>query len=180
MARYGHWLIEEAIPGGGIGPAEADRIEARHLADSLSLAVCWPQPVPPKALLDIGSGVGLPGIPLAILWPDTVVTLLDRSSRRMRLARRAGRVLGLSNVETVVGDVAKHGHRYPMVTMRAVYPPDEATRIGAGLVARPGVLAVALSTRNRPEIPSAATLDIIEVPSSVLDSPAWLLRMTLS
>src|SRR5690606_33665571 len=56
---YHQWILTEAVPAGGIGPAEVDRLPDRHLADSLLYARFF---APPKRLWDLGSGIGLPGI----------------------------------------------------------------------------------------------------------------------
>ena len=68
----------------------------------MTFGVGWD--APPDEVLDVGTGVGLPGIPLAILFPETMVTLLDRGGRRVRLLHRAVRVLGLPNVVIAQGD----------------------------------------------------------------------------
>ncbi|MCJ7726924.1 MAG: class I SAM-dependent methyltransferase, partial [Acidimicrobiia bacterium] len=96
---YAGWLRDEAIPAGGLGPREGERVWARHIADSLSFAAAWRNRTPPREILDVGSGVGLPGIPLAILWPDALITTLDRGGRRIRLLTRATRIVGLVNVD---------------------------------------------------------------------------------
>jgi len=81
------------------------------------------------SVIDVGSGVGLPGIPLAILWPDTTVRLVERSGRRARLLRRAVRILDLENAHVDEGDL---GSLEPAawegvgVVMRAVFPPESA------------------------------------------------------
>jgi hypothetical protein len=105
LGAYAHWLADEARGAGGIGPAEVPRLFDRHIGDSLAYLVGMPRHV--SAIVDIGSGVGLPGIPLAIMHPTVAVTLVDRSGRRSDLARRAVRVLGLDNVEVMQADVER-------------------------------------------------------------------------
>ncbi len=183
LLEFGEWLAMEAIPAGGLGPDEEPRIVDRHLADSLTFAQPWGARAP-ATLLDVGSGVGLPGIPLAIVYPGTTVTLLDRSGRRTELARRAVRVLGLDNVRAVQEEVTEHGERYPAVTVRAAMPVDRAV-VAAGQVLTPHGIAVIGLSRDRapdrlPDPGDAVELGVIHVPEGVLDSPAWNLRMSMT
>jgi 16S rRNA (guanine527-N7)-methyltransferase len=69
----------------------------RHLLDSLSVQP-W---IGAEPLLDLGTGAGLPGIPLAIARPDLKVTLLDGNGKKLRFCRHVQRKLALHNVETV-------------------------------------------------------------------------------
>ncbi|MEA2058436.1 MAG: RsmG family class I SAM-dependent methyltransferase, partial [Actinomycetota bacterium] len=129
--------------------------------------------------LDLGSGVGLPGIPLAIAQPATEITLADRSGRRCRLARRAIRVLGLENVQVRETDAARVDGRYDIVTFRACLPTAEAFPIAVGVLT-PGGVAVGGASRTRAPEPITfgdRVAEVISVPAGVLDSPAWLLRM---
>ncbi|MGH8516805.1 MAG: 16S rRNA (guanine(527)-N(7))-methyltransferase RsmG [Panacagrimonas sp.] len=72
----------------------------RHLLDSLALLPALVE-VPVTRLLDVGSGAGLPGIPLALARPDWHVTVLDSNGKKVRFLRHAVRTLGLVNVEVV-------------------------------------------------------------------------------
>jgi 16S rRNA (guanine527-N7)-methyltransferase len=180
LERYGRWLVEEAQRAGGIGPREHERVADRHVADALMFLTG----VPPDAvtLLDVGSGVGLPGIPIAIARPNLAITLLDRSLRRTDLASRAVRILGLDNVSVVTGDAAAlRPQQYDVFAFRASLPPLAAADVvlrcsrESGL----GLLAVSRSV-DRPAIvpaPEGVEFTLTSEGVEVLDSPFWLLRM---
>jgi len=179
LAGYGEWLATEGVEAGGLGPLEAPRIVDRHLADSLVFAGVWGDT--PDQVLDVGAGVGLPGIPLAITHPDTGFVLLDRSERRCVLARRATRVLGLQNVAVEQRDVGTESGMWPAIVLRASLPPKPAMGVAARLLTHDGCAVIALSRAGEPEIlpptpPDCAT-DLVSTPPGVLDSPAWFLRM---
>lgn len=77
---------------------EPEQMVVLHLLDSLTLL---PHLVGAKTLLDVGTGAGLPGIPLAIARGDLQVTLLDSSHKKASFLTQARTELGLSNVEVV-------------------------------------------------------------------------------
>ena len=62
LERFGQWLLDEAAPAGGIGPREAERLFDRHVGDSLTYVTAVPTDA--ERLVDVGSGVGLPGLPI--------------------------------------------------------------------------------------------------------------------
>jgi 16S rRNA (guanine527-N7)-methyltransferase len=185
LIDYVEWLRAEAIPAGGLGPREADRVWDRHIADSLAFAGGWRGHPPPHELLDIGSGVGLPGIPLAIAWPQCRVTLLDRAGRRTRLLRRAVRVLGLENAVVAQGDAFDVADEWHGVVARGAVTAPEFVGLAARLLDDRGVGVLGLSRRRaRPEraddlVHLAAGLgmeaEVAAVPESALDGAAWLL-----
>jgi len=85
---------------------EVDEMITRHLLDSLAIlplidALVAKQGLSAVRLLDVGSGAGLPGIPLAVVRPLWHVTLLDSNGKKARFQRHALRTLGLSNAEVV-------------------------------------------------------------------------------
>ena len=77
-----------------IAPGERGFLLARHILDSLSIAP-WLQP---GSLLDVGTGAGLPGLPLAIIKPEMEVTLIDSAGKKIRFIRHVGRALKLTNI----------------------------------------------------------------------------------
>jgi len=182
LERYLAFLATEATASGGIGPSEAERLLDRHLGDSFAFA-----PMLPNAFgeaIDVGSGVGLPGVPLAILYPRTSWVLLDRSGKRCHLLRRVVRMLELENATVVNADVHDFSGGFEAVTFRASLRPPEAGSAFLRLTSPTGVGVVALSrSPDRPDItvavPGVAT-DVERLDLSILDSPAWFLRMRVT
>lgn len=89
----------------------------RHLIDSLSI-VPW---VKGENIIDVGTGPGLPGIPLAILFPETRFTLLDSNGKKTRFLTQCKLEMGLGNVTVVHGRVEefKPQHPFDQVISRA-------------------------------------------------------------
>ena len=77
-----------------VAPRERDFLLARHVLDSLSITR-WLQQ---GSLLDVGTGAGLPGLPLAIIRPEMAATLLDSAGKKIRFIRHVGRTLKLANI----------------------------------------------------------------------------------
>ena len=96
---------------------DADEMVTLHLLDSL---VVLPF-IDGKALLDVGSGAGLPGIPLAICLPDLKVTVIDSNNKKVSFMRQAKAELGIDNLEVLGGRVEEitPNHKFDMVISRA-------------------------------------------------------------
>jgi len=88
---------------------------ARHLLDSLAIA----PHVSGTTLADLGSGAGLPGIPLALVAPERQVTLVDSNGKKARFLREAVRALKLANVRVIEGRVQDVPGQFDCVTARA-------------------------------------------------------------
>jgi len=118
-----------------ISRKDEDRLYHRHLLDSLSV-VPW---LTGRRILDLGTGAGLPGIPLAIARRQFAFVLVDRHERKIRFVRQAVRTLGLQNVTTWCGDVTSSAAPADCDTVvtRAVAAPAEAWRLARGVL-RPG------------------------------------------
>ena len=143
--RYAEHLRTEGILRGLIGPREADKLWDRHLLNCAAIAPAIPRDA---ALVDVGSGAGLPGIALAIARPDLRVTLVEPLLRRVRYLEEVVAFLGLDRVEVVRGRapnvVRLPGHgAFDVVTARAVAGLDRLVPWCLPL-ARPGGLVLAL------------------------------------
>jgi 16S rRNA (guanine527-N7)-methyltransferase len=179
LVTFGSWLVDEAMPAGGLGPSEGPRVVDRHLADSVVFA----GPLGERQvadLVDLGSGVGLPGIPLAIVMPTVAVTLLDRSQRRCELARRAIRVLKIQNADVMQREIAESGRTWEVATMRAVLPLEKAVPGVLNVLGPDGVGILGMRRETVGEAPDVGGWDceVITVPAEVLDSTVTLLRMS--
>jgi 16S rRNA (guanine527-N7)-methyltransferase len=79
---------------------EPERMVSHHLLDSLAVLPHFPN-ITPLSVIDIGSGAGLPGIPIALARPDWRVALLDSNGKKTAFLRQAVAELGLENCEVV-------------------------------------------------------------------------------
>ena len=123
-------LAEHGVERGLIGPREVDRIWDRHLLNSAVIAELLPQNC---RVVDVGSGAGLPGIPLAIARPDLELTLLEPMARRVAWLTEVVDTLGLA-VKVVRGRAEEAAVRERLsgsdvVTARAVAPLGEARAV---------------------------------------------------
>ncbi|MGF1666370.1 MAG: RsmG family class I SAM-dependent methyltransferase [Acidimicrobiia bacterium] len=169
------WLSTEGVALGGLGPNEIPNLTARHIGDSITFARGWaPHSVAPAEIMDLGSGTGLPALPLAICHPDTMVRAIDRSARRCRLIRRAARVIGLENIEVEEADITRLDRTAPVVVSRAAMPPELLLPHLQRVTEPGGVAVVGGSHRTSPEVVGFKT---VEIPSEILDHSAWLLMM---
>lgn len=100
-----------------MAPGDLDDLYTRHLLDSLAILPYLAD----GPLLDVGSGAGLPGLPLAIARPGLEVTLLDSAGKKARFLRHCVRTLGLDNVEVVSARVENFqpGVEFGTITARA-------------------------------------------------------------
>jgi 16S rRNA (guanine527-N7)-methyltransferase len=182
LARYQQWLLDEAMPAGGIGPGEAPRLFDRHIADSLAFLRLIDEET--STLIDVGSGVGLPAIPIAIARPGLAVTLVDRSERRTGLSSRALRVLGLGNVDVRARDAADIEGIFDVTTFRASLRIEEAASAYLRLATPGGSGIFAWSRLEHPKSPppppAGTIFRLVSEGDGVLDSPAWFLRIQRS
>jgi 16S rRNA (guanine527-N7)-methyltransferase len=166
--RYVARLASDGVTRGLIGPREVPRLWERHVLNSAAVS----EAVPPGArVVDVGSGAGLPGIPLGLARPDVTLTLVEPMARRVEFLEEAvadlGRpwrvVRGRAEEKAVVGAVGP----VDVVTARAVAALPRLVawcrallRPGAQLVAMVGARALAELPALRPELEASGMRDI--------------------
>jgi 16S rRNA (guanine527-N7)-methyltransferase len=126
ICRYRDILASRGIDWGLLGPREIDRLWERHILNSAAVAELLP---PAAAVADVGSGAGLPGIPLAILRTDLTVDLIEPLLRRSNFLTHTVDDLGITGRVTVRRARAEELRRsYDMVLSRALAPLDRLIR----------------------------------------------------
>lgn len=101
-----------------------EELVVKHVLDSLSAWSMLRDAAPPGTgtVLDVGSGAGLPGIPLAVALPGLSFTLVERMARRATFLKTCAILLGLSHVRVAQCDLADITGDFDVVTFRAVAP----------------------------------------------------------
>jgi len=103
-----------------------EEVQVKHFLDSLTVTLALKPGDKGFRLIDVGSGAGLPGIPLKILMPDIKLTLLEATAKKAAFLNHISHKLGLEDVEVVVGRAEDIAHReqyreqFDIVLSRAV------------------------------------------------------------
>ncbi len=98
---------------------DIDELYLRHVLHSLGIAKIQ-EFIPGTSVLDVGTGGGFPGIPLAILFPDTHFTLVDAIGKKIKVVEEVVQGLGLNNVVTKNQRVEELKEQYDFIVSRAV------------------------------------------------------------
>jgi len=133
----------------------------RHLLDSLSILPY----VRGDEALDLGTGAGLPGIPLAIAAPQRRFVLLDSNGKKIRFVRQAVWSLGLDNVVAVQArlDAYRPPRKFATIVVRALASLAALHAAAAGLAARPGRLLAMKGPAVRAELADPGLTDAAPV-----------------
>ena len=170
--RYVDILRSTAVDWGLLGPREAERLWDRHILNSAALSGLIPAD---SAVADVGSGAGLPGIPLAILRPDLRVTLIEPLLRRSTFLTQAVEELQISDrVEVVRSRAEDHQQTYDVVAARALAPLDRLIGWCNPLRAPDGVILALKGASAADEIAAAGRqLQAAQLQAEVLKVRAY-------
>lgn len=149
--RYAQILAGAGVERGLLGPREVDRLWDRHILNSAAIAELL---TPDERIADIGSGAGLPGIPLALARPDLRLTLIEPLLRRSEFLREVVDDLGVE-ITIVRGraedrSVRQQVGEMDVVVSRAVASLDKLTKWSMPLL-RPDGLMVAIKGERADE-----------------------------
>ena len=119
-ALYRDWNAKINV----ISRKDIDNLYEHHVLHSLAIAK-WIPFMPGTTILDVGTGGGFPGIPLAILFPECQFTLIDSIGKKIKVANEVASALGLTNVVCKQERAEEEKQKFDFVVSRAVMPlPD--------------------------------------------------------
>lgn len=124
MRLYPEWNAKINV----ISRKDIDNLEINHILHSLAIAK-FIKFTPGSRVLDFGTGGGFPGIPLAAMFPEVHFHLVDRTGKKILVAREIAEACGLKNVSFQHGDVAECKDRFDFVVSRAVMPQGDLLKI---------------------------------------------------
>lgn len=102
-----------------ISRKDIENLEERHILHSLAIAKII-QFMPGTKVLDVGTGGGFPGIPLAIMFPEAKFTLIDSIGKKVKVVNEVVQALGIKNVRAIQIRAEEMEGRYDFVVSRAV------------------------------------------------------------
>jgi 16S rRNA (guanine527-N7)-methyltransferase len=184
--RYAELLADAGVRRGLIGPREVPRLWERHLLNCAVLSDVVPADV---SVCDVGSGAGLPGIPLALVRPDVRITLLEPLLRRTTFLGEVVTLLGLDNVTVVRGRAEEMiGNLSPVdvVTARAVAPLDRLAGWGLPLLRPHGEMLALKGDTAEDELKAARAAlsklgavesSVVQVGAGLVDPPSTVVRV---
>lgn len=157
LRRFVEVLLEANRTTNLTGITHPPEVWMKHIYDSLSLVpaistflAARSESAPPATLVDIGSGGGVPALPLAIIFPDIRFTLVEATGKKVEFLQRAAALLGLKNVAVVKGraetlgqDHRGHREKYDLGTARALGHLAVLAEL-LGPLLRPGALLMAI------------------------------------
>lgn len=184
ISRYVDTLATTGVEWGLLGPREVDRLWDRHILNSVALTDLIPSGA---RVADVGSGAGLPGIPLAILRPDLDVTLIDPLLRRIKFLTHSVEDLGITNTVHVVRSRAEdHRETYDVVVARALAPLTRLVTWCQPLCSPAGAILAMKGRSAADEVQAARSVlvghrlqaEVLLVRATPQSEPTTVVRMT--
>jgi 16S rRNA (guanine527-N7)-methyltransferase len=138
LDTYEQLLIDRALPFGMVAAGDKGQLRERHILDSLRAAPLLGET--PGVVADLGSGAGLPGVPLAIVRPDVMFRLVETRLRRVSFLELVVDTLGLGNATVVHGQIQRLTPPLDVCLARALADPIGSWRLAEPVLARDGSL----------------------------------------
>lgn len=163
-ALYAEWNAKVNV----VSRRDIDNLYERHVLHSLAIAK-FLTPAEGSRIMDLGTGGGFPGIPLAIVWPQARLHLIDRIGKKIRVATDIAESIGLTNVTLQHGDSGEYHEKVDFVVSRAVMRLDELAKISRRNISNRNVNAIPNGLiclkggEMEPEM-GASRMPIVEVP----------------
>lgn len=118
-----------------ISRKDIENLYTHHILHSLAIAK-YIQFQPGTKLLDVGTGGGFPGVPLAIFFPEIEVCMLDSIGKKIKVASEISKAIGLQNVEFVHSRVEDEKRLFDFVVSRAVMPLPDLVKVSRKNIAK--------------------------------------------
>jgi 16S rRNA (guanine527-N7)-methyltransferase len=183
---YAQLLIRDGDILGLLGPREMPKLWSRHILNSAVVAELVHRG---ETVADVGSGAGLPGIPMAIAQPNSHFTLIEPMERRSDWLLETVEALGLTNVSIKRARAEEVGDVFDVVTARAVSALPKLLRLCVPLTRDGGRILALKGSKAADEIDDSRNLmkklkiesfEIVQTGAQILTEPTTVVRTTLS
>lgn len=124
MKLYPEWNEKINV----ISRKDIDNLEESHILHSLAIGK-FIKFTPGTRVMDFGTGGGLPGLPLAVLFPEVSFHLIDRVGKKLKVASDIAEKIGLTNVSFQHGDSGECHEKFDFVVSRAVMPQPDLVKL---------------------------------------------------